>query len=234
MKVPAAAFNGVLRASQRVGPPNGGRAIMFVTPSSVAAVRDASIGFARATALRANRPVWLVDLDLRDNGVFHHLDVMAPSEQSQPGRAFSVAFDAAPIYRPVGKRLIATKGGVNPTKLLSLHEVPGSNLYVSRFRVEAMVAGQQLSLVRSQDWWTAARAKTDWVTVHALPLEQGGNALTLCRDVDGVVLVVEADRTNLSDVTIMQEEVEAAGGRTLGIVMVGVGADARWLNGRAA
>ncbi|MEM9738976.1 MAG: hypothetical protein AAF829_03840 [Pseudomonadota bacterium] len=234
MTVRAAAFNRVIRSAQAVGPPSGGRAILFVTPSSPAAVRTAAIGFARATSLRATRPVWLIDLDLRDNGLFHHLEVTAPTHQNQPGRAFSAALDSAPFYRPVGRRLIATQGGVNPTKLLSLHEVPGSNLYVSRFRVEAMAAGQKLSLSRSDDWWTAARAKSDWITVHALPLEQGGNALTLCPDVDGVVLVVEADRTPLDDVMIMQEEVESAGGRVIGAVMVQLGADARWLSTFAA
>lgn len=232
--MPPAAFNGVIRAAGRVGPPSGGKAIMFVTPSSVPAVRSAAIGFARATSLRATRPVWLIDLDLRDNGVFHHLEATAQSEKSLPGRAFSVAFDAAPIYRPVDRRLIATKGGVNPTKLLSLHEVPDANFYVSRFRVEAMAEGQKLSLSRSEPWWAAARTKTDWIVVHALPLEQAGSALSVCRDVDGVVLVIEADRTSLADVTAMQEEVEAAGGRVLGAVMVGVGADARWLGSFAA
>ncbi|MEL6661559.1 MAG: hypothetical protein AAFR33_01055 [Pseudomonadota bacterium] len=222
-------YSGVIRAAQRVGPPSGGRVILFLTPRSETAVREATLGFARATALRSPRPVWLIDLDLRNNGLFHHLEAVATSDHAQPGRAFSVAFEAAPIYRPVGKRLIATQGGVNPTKLLSLHEVPGENLYVSRFRVEAMAAGEKLTLAPARDWWAAARAKSDWITVHSLPLDQGGHALALCKDVDGVVLVIEADRTSLSDITAMQEEVETAGGRIIGSVMVGVGADARWL-----
>jgi len=234
MTVRVSDFAGVIRAAGRVGPPKGGRAIMFVTPTSAAAVRSAAIGFAMATAKRSPRPVWLLDLDLRNNGVFHHLEAIAPGSDKQPGRAFSVAFDAEPVYRPVGQRQIATRGGVNPAKLLSLHEIPGENLYVSRFRVEAMAEGQKLSLGRAEDWWTTARARADWITVHAQPLEANGSALSICRDVDGVVLVVEADRTPLADLTAMQEEVETAGGRLMGVIMVGVGADARWLGRFAA
>lgn len=234
MNVASESFHGVIRAASRVGPPVGGKAVMFITPSSSSAVRAAALGFVRATSSRSTRPAWLIDLDFRENGLFHHLEATAASPTSEAGRAFSVAFKADPIYKPVGRPDIVTKGGLNPAKLLTLHEVPNENFYVSRFRVEAIADGQRLALSRADAWWTAARARTDWITIHALPLEEGAGSLSVCRDVDGVVLVIEADRTSLDDVNAMHEEVEAAGGRVLGAVMVGVGSDARWLSKFAA
>ncbi|MCI4646222.1 MAG: hypothetical protein MRY64_15680 [Hyphomonadaceae bacterium] len=220
-------YSGVLRAAGRVGAPTGGRAILFVTPDDEALVREAATGFARMVAGRSEKPVWLLDLDFRGNSVFHHLDAMATKDAERPGRAFSAALDAAPLYKPVGRRLIATLGNVNPAKLLSLHELPGQNLFVSRFRAEAIVEGQKLALNRSPAWWQAAKGKAGWISVHALPLSQGGAALSFCRDVDGVVLVVQADVTPLEDVAAMREEVEAAGGHVLGAVMLGLRGDAR-------
>ena len=119
-------------------------------------------------------------------------------------------------------------------KLLSVHEMPGQNLFVSRFRSEAVAEGQKLALNRSPGWWQAARAKASWIVVHALPLSQAGAALSFCRDVDGVVLVVKADETPLEDVAAMREEVEAAGGFVLGAVLQGVRADARLISRVAA
>lgn len=227
-------FGGVLRAAKRIGPPKGGRTVMFVTPDDVDAVRQASLGFARLAAERYEKPVWLLDLDFRENGLFHYLESMAKTETERPGRAFSAALDAPPLYKPVGRRLVATIGNVNPAKLLSLHELPGQNLFISRFRSEAVADGQKLALNRSPGWWQAARSKASWIIVHALPLSQGGAALNFCRDVDGVVLVVKADETRLEDVGAMREEVEAAGGYVLGAVMLGVRGDARLISRVAA
>ena len=227
-------YSGVMRAAGRVGPPQGGKAVMFVTPEDVSAVRDAAIGFARHVAARSERPAWLLDLDLRSNGVFHHLDLNAAGEGDRPGRAFNASLDVTPIYKPVGRRILATLSNANPMKLLSVHELAGQNLFVSRFRAEAVAEGQKLALNRSPDWWQAARRKASWITVHALPLAQGGAALSFCRDVDGVVLVVKADETPLEDVAAMREEVEAAGGHVLGAVMLGVRGDARLVSRVAA
>ena len=227
-------YSGVIRAAGLVGPPQGGRTVMFVTPDDSAAVRDAAIGFARQVGERSEKPAWLLDLDFRGNGVFHHLDAVARNDEERPGRAFSAALDAQPLYKPVGRRLVATLGDVNPMKLLSVHEMPGQNLFVSRFRAEAVAEGQKLALNRSPGWWQAARTKASWVVVHALPLSQAGAALSFCRDVDGVVLVVKADETSLEDVAAMREEVEAAGGFVLGAVMQGVRADARFISRVAA
>ncbi|MEM6946489.1 MAG: hypothetical protein AAF486_00190 [Pseudomonadota bacterium] len=220
-------WSGVLRGAQQARAPGGGRSVLFVTPSSRGAVQTAALGFAQAAARRATRPVWLLDLDLRNNGLFHAVDPGKADAGNARARAFSAAFDAEPIYRSAAGGAIITKNGVQPAKLLTLNEVPGDNLMVSRFRVEALEGGQKLALSPSNAWWTAARAKTDWICVHALPLEETSSALAICADVDHVVVVVEADATPAADIAALKDEVEAAGGSVLGAVMVGLGADAR-------
>jgi len=164
----------------------------------------------------------------------HHLEAQGDPAR-QPGRAFSAAFDAQPIYRPIGRRLLATKNAVNPARLLALHEVPGENWLVSRFRAEAVEDGQRIAFRRAGAWWDIARKRTDWIIVHAPPLEQGGGgALALCRDMDAIVLVVEADRTRLEDVMAARDAVLSEQGNLLGCVMVGVGRDARRFSKLAA
>lgn len=219
-------LSGVLRAAVQSGPSNGAFAVMVVAPTWASGGAEMSLGLAKLAGQQMHKPVWLLDLDFKQSGLYHTLDA-SNEEGERPARAFSAALGTQPIYSPVGKRMIATRAGVEPLKLLTLHEVPGHNMFVSRFRSEAVVPGEQIALTRSPDWWQAARERAGAVIVHAPPLEHGGGALTFCRDMDGVIIVVDADRTAVDDVAAMKEEVDAQGGRVIGAVMTGVKGDVR-------
>ncbi|MEL7231811.1 MAG: hypothetical protein AAGJ85_04810, partial [Pseudomonadota bacterium] len=53
-------------------------------------------------------------------------------------------------------------------------------------------------------------------------------ALAAASQMDGVFIVVEADRTSAEDVVAARREIEAHGGEVRGLIMNRVGSDARF------
>lgn len=219
------ALAGLSEALLREAPSAGGRSVMLLSTGRDGHGLSSGIDLAVASALHSDGAVWLLDLDFRGNPAFHRFE--SGEAGMRPGRAFDASLEQAPLYKPVGSRLVATRGGVNPAKLLSLHEIPGLPLMVTRFRTEAVAEGQKLMLSRSPGWWTAARSRTDWIFVTAAPPSEVGASLAFCRDVDGVVLVADGHSATLDEVSALSDEVRAQGGQVLGIMLVNVPGDAR-------
>lgn len=222
------------RTASQAGPAGGGRAVMFVASGPSVDLASLTASFALMCADRSNRPVWLLDLDFRENPLFAAFDSGFAGESSLPGRAFDTRLSGYPLYCSATGQAVSTKGGVDPDKLLALHVITGTNLLVSRFRTEALAQGQKLVLQRRSSWWNAARQKADWIIVHAPPTQTSGAALSFARDVDGVIMAVEADRTRVDDAAQLRGDVEAEGGQLIGSVMTGVRADSRLIGRLAA
>lgn len=217
-----AALNAALA---REAPARGGRAVMLLSAGRDGHGLTAGIELALATAAHGDGAVWLLDLDFRENPAFHRFESGAAA--TRPARAFDASLSEAPLYKPVGNSQVATRGGVRPDRLLSLHEIPGLPLMVTRFRAEAVADGQKLMLSRSQGWWSAARARTDWIFVTAAPPTEVGASLIFCRDVDGVVLVADGRTATLDEIAALSDEIRAQGGQVLGVMLVNVPGDAR-------
>ncbi len=214
----------VWRTASRLTASGGaGRAVMFIAARDGEGVTSLAASFALLAGRQAEKPAWLVDLDLRRNPAFEAFETGFADRIGRPGRAFDASLRQEPIYSVVPRIAGKAEG-----KLLTAHEIDGANLLVTRFRNERLQPGQRVHIRTAPDWWRALRKLTDWIVVDAPSLQRSPAGLAMAGQMDGVVLVVEADRTSTEDVLSARREIEAHDGEIIGVVMNRVRADARF------
>ncbi|MCA8903166.1 MAG: hypothetical protein KDA53_18160 [Hyphomonas sp.] len=211
------------RAASRLAPASGGRTVMFVAAEAGEGTSSVAASFALMAAEQATRTAWLVDLDFMRNPDFEAFRDGFARKVGKPGRAYDAALKTEQIYS-VAPPAPGASGG---QKFLTAHAVEGTKLLVTRFREERLLPGQRVGLRPSPDWWGALRKAADWIIVDAPALSESSAALTFANQMDGVVLVVRADRTSVEDVASVTQEIENHGGRVVGAVMNRIRADAR-------
>jgi Mrp family chromosome partitioning ATPase len=94
-------------------------------------------------------------------------------------------------------------------------------LYVSRFNRAALAGNQKLQVTPAPDYWRAVRRSVDLTIVDAPPLEQSRAGLALAADMDGVILVIDGNKSDVRESIDLRDEVVGRGGRCLGIVVTG-------------
>ena len=210
-------------ASRLTSSEGGGRTAMFVSARDGEGTTRVAGSIALMASRRAQKQAWLVDLDLRRNSAFKAFETGFAKHVGPPGRAFDASLRREQIYSVVPR--VATRGS---DKLLTAHEIPGTQLLVTRFRNEHLNRGQRVQIRTQPSWWSGLREIADWIIVDAPSLERSPAALAAASQMDGVFIVVEADRTSAEDVVAARREIEAHGGQVIGLVMNRVGSDARF------
>lgn len=213
----------VWRASTRLAPISpGARAIMLVSARNGEGTTSMAASFASIAARRADKPAWLVDLDFKRNPALSGFEKGFSGDIGRPGRAYDASLRQSPIYSVTPRIADARQ-----EKLLTAHDIEGLPLLVTRFRNERLQAGQKVQVQSSPNWWQALRKISGWIIVDAPALERSSAAFTIAQQVDGIILVVEADRTSGEDIDSARRELEASGGHVLGTVLNRVGVDAK-------
>lgn len=200
----------------------GGKVIMFVSARTGEGVTSMAASYACMAARRSEKPVWLVDLDLRQNPVYHGFEDGFARDVGRPGRAYDASLRQVPIYQ-----LSPGVEGSRQDKLLTAHDVEGLPLLVTRFRGDRLKPGQKVRTHHAPDWWQTLRTLSSWAVIDAPALERSSAALTMAPVVDGIVLVVSADQTTAPEIESARQELEAKQGRVLGVVINRVRGDAR-------
>lgn len=214
----------IWRSAMRLGgAAEGARIMMFTSAVGGEGVSSMAASFACLAARRSEKPVWLVDLDLRGNPQFNAFKSGFARDVGKPGRAFDASLKRTPIFNVSPK---SADGRFE--KLLTVNEIEGLSLLVTRFRGERLNSGQTVSLQNSPDWWTALRQIAGWVIIDAPALSQSSAALTMASVADGTALVVAADHTKPAEVDDARRQLEARQGHVLGAVLNRVKADARF------
>jgi capsular exopolysaccharide synthesis family protein len=80
-------------------------------------------------------------------------------------------------------------------------------------------AAQSLDFELVGDLLARVRPEYDFVVIDSPPVNQYADASVLASKVDGVILVVEADRTPLAEAEAAKRQLERVGGRILGVVL---------------
>lgn len=200
----------------------GGRVLMFVSARVGEGVSSMAASFGCMAARRSEKPVWLVDLDLRQNPLFHGFQDGFARDIGAPGRAYDASLRQVPIYN-----ISPRDAGKPQDKLLTAHDVEGVPLLVTRFRGDRLKPGQKVRTQHAPEWWQALRGLSSWAVVDAPALERSSAALTIAPVVDGIILVVTADQTTPSEIESARRDLEAKQGRVLGVVMNRMRGDAR-------
>lgn len=195
-----------------------GRVVQFISARRGEGASTVAREFARFGARRAGRRVWLVDLDLNNNGQYAAVSAdakaygaLGPAAAASPdGSAF---FTVQPPYRNA-------KGQVRPDgDYLVAHSAGGPQLWVTRFRREVLKGPQAVSIVPAGDYWKAMRRQADLVVVDSPSADRSQAGLAVAPFMDDTVLVVAADEKQVKAPAMLRDAVGDAGGRVAGVFM---------------
>jgi len=203
-----------------LGPAPGhrGRVIQIAAASSGEGVSTVAREYARLTAVRARRPVWLIDADLAQQG---QMEAVAahPDRFGQIGKA-AIATPDGSIFFAVTPRIMDQAGKpVHPARLMTARPCLGGRLWVTRFAAEHLRSGQRAAAVSDARYWDALRKHADTVVIDAPAAERNDMAITLAPFVDATVLVVAAESGSANEPMMLRDEIEAVGGKIAGVVV---------------
>ncbi|MGC9963791.1 MAG: CpsD/CapB family tyrosine-protein kinase [Syntrophobacteraceae bacterium] len=174
-------------------PDNGKRVLQFMGSRPGEGTSTVVREFARIAADRIGRSVLLMDAD---------------RFQGTQSRYYSIASQCSWIDVLQGS---GDLGG-------AIHRVGESELFVSPSCNSSVPTPELFNSPRFEGFWGNLRTKFDLVLIDSPPLTVSPDALALASKVDGVVLVVEAEKTKWRTVRYVRERIERVGGNILGIV----------------
>jgi Mrp family chromosome partitioning ATPase len=195
-----------------------GRVIQFAAANTGEGVSTVAREFARLAAVRARRPVWLIDGDLAQQG---QLEAIAgqPDRFGRLGRPAQASPDGSTFFA-VSPRVQDKDGKpVPPARLLTARSCLGGRLWITRFAMETLRSGQRVEAVGQASYWDALRAHADTIVIDAPAGDRNDMAITLAPFVDATVLIVAAETTAAGDPLILRDEIEAVGGKIAGVVV---------------
>jgi Mrp family chromosome partitioning ATPase len=190
-----------------------GAVVMFMGTKHDVGISEVARAFAELAAERAAKSAWLIDLDFFGPGQFSALGGMQTGFKGP----YDMTFGVTPFWRaqPRSPDGAQGEGAVVGYKTL----IP--KLYVSCFNRKALADNQKLLVTPAPDYWRAVRRSVNLTIVDAPPLEQSRAGLALAADMDGVVLVIDGNKSNVRESIDLRDEVVGRGGRCLGIVVTG-------------
>ena len=203
-----------------LGPAPGhrGRVVQIAAASSGEGVSTVAREYARLAAVRARRPVWLIDADLAQQG---QLEAVAgePDRFGMLGKA-AIATPDGSIFFAVTPRIMDRAGKpVHPARLMTARPCLGGRLWVTRFAAEHLRSGQRAEAVSDARYWDALRKHADTVVIDAPAADRNDMAITLAPFVDATVLVVAAESGAANEPLMLRDEIEAVGGKIAGVVV---------------
>lgn len=199
-------------------PAHRGRVVAFVAANTGDGVSTVAREYARLAAVRARKPVWLIDADLNQQGQLEAVAAEAdrfgalgkPAQASPDGSSF---FVVTPPLRTADGRM------VRPSRLLTARSCLGGRLWISRFATERLRSGQRVEAAPDARYWDALRKHADTVVIDVPAADRNDMAVTLAPFVDFIVLVVASETTEAEPPLILRDEIEAVGGRIAGVVV---------------
>lgn len=197
--------------------PDRGRVIQFIAATSGEGTSTVAREFARLSAVRARKPVWLIDADLASQSqqaaVGHE-----PDRYGTLGRAASASPNGSAFFT-VQPPLRNREGAVvADARLISARPCLGRRLWVSRFRNDVLRAGQRALALPRGAYWDAMRRHAEMVAVDTPSADRSDFGLTLAPFADAVVLVVAAEAADAGAAAALRDQLESAGANCAGLV----------------
>jgi Mrp family chromosome partitioning ATPase len=199
-------------------PAHRGRVIQFVCANTGEGSSTVAREFARLAAVRARKPVWLIDADLAQPGQQEAV-AAEPERFGRLGAAASSSPDGASFFAVTPPVMGRDQKPVAPARLMTARPCLGGRLWITRFRAELMRAGQRAEPLSDPRYWDSMRKHADTVIIDAPAADRSDLAITLAPYVDATVLIVAAESTAANEPVILRDEIEAVGGRIAGVVV---------------
>ncbi|HEY1648168.1 MAG TPA: hypothetical protein VGF96_09320 [Terracidiphilus sp.] len=158
---------------------------------------------------------------------------------SSPNRGAGVSYAARALVRELTKSELASVAGVNVGFLRRLHEPTMEAIHKSFAKFQARTGGgawdtspskRPLALPERRGPWEGSwqyrrdciellRFEFDHTIIDCPSLEESGDVLSVAPFVDGVILVVEANKTRREQPRQAEQVIAAAGGKLLGYIL---------------
>ncbi|MFT3996977.1 MAG: transcriptional regulator [Asticcacaulis sp.] len=214
-----------LKSGANAGPARG-RALMFVSAHESEGVSTVAREYARCEAAFAERPVWLIDADLRRQG---QLDtILEEADRFGPPGPVSAATPDGSVFFAVSPKALNDAGQPIPDHhYLIARPFLDKRLWVTRIRDHLLTGGQRLRLFEASSYWQALRRHAQTIVVDVPSLERSNAAVQLAPLMDGVIMVVSEGEGDIEARLTLRDEIEQAGGRFLGMVFNKSSAPAR-------
>jgi Mrp family chromosome partitioning ATPase len=101
----------------------------------------------------------------------------------------------------------------------ALHQFGGTRLFISPSSVYSASHPHVYDSLLIDVFWKKLRQRFDLMLIDSPPVTTSTDGLAISSKVDGVVLVVEAERTRLPVVESARDRIKRSGGNILGIVL---------------
>lgn len=194
-----------------------GRVIQFVAATGGEGTSTVAREFARLAAVRARKPVWLVDADL-DRQTQSQAVAVEPERFGRLGKAAASSPDGSSFFT-VEPALCDREGRPVPAARLALaRPALGGRLWVTEARTAQIGLDRRARLSPSGAWWDAMRRHADTVVVDSPAADRSEAAALLAPLADLTVLVVSADTAEVDEPAALRRALEGAGGRVAGLV----------------
>ncbi len=167
--------------------------VLFIGSRSNEGTSTVARQLARTVSLRIGKNVLLIDLDRSrpDLHVYANLQLQGEIDE-----------------------VVCTGSAIDK----AFRQVEDSSLYVMPLFQSTMVTPRTLDYARSGLFWESLQNRFDLIIVDSPPATRFPDGLGMVSSVDGVVLVVEAERTRWPVALNVKQKVLASGGKILGIV----------------
>lgn len=198
-------------------PAHRGRLIMFVSAVKGEGVSTVSREFARLAAVRATKPVWLIDADLMHQQQQVHM-IQHPDRFGRAGETVAGSPDGSSFFTIKPPFLDKSGQRIRPARLLTAKPFLGRRLYATRFQQEALKAGQSADILKQGDYWSGLSQHAEAVIVDAPSVDVSDAALMMVPFMDEVVIVV-GENAAIEPPLLLKEQILSAGGRVTGMVI---------------
>ncbi len=203
-----------------LGPGRGhrGRVVLFVSALAGEGTSTVAREYARLAAVRARRPVWLIDADLLQQDQMSAIGG-DPERFGQLGRPAHASPDGSSFFA-ITPPLVGKDGQpVAPARLLTARPALGGRLWVTRFNQGVLRSGQRAEAIDDGRYWDALRGHAETVVIDAPSADRSDLALILAPLADVTVLVVAGQATEAAAPVALRDEIEAVGGNIAGVVV---------------
>ena len=159
------------------------------------------------------RVVYAIDLDLKRNALARVLAGNTRLGPRQEGRVAGHTFYS--VRGPQGALM------QERTSAFSYHQVAASRVFAGVFDARVLPPGGRVVISSAPQYWDAVRTVGAMAVVDAPSLDRSQIALRVARNMDGVVLVVGAERGDAPAATAAKDALVAAGANVIGLVYSG-------------
>ena len=149
--------------------------------------------FALATSQHSSKPVLLIEADFQ-----------------QPCQNQAFAIEAKPPLDYVLKEGKPLDGVIT--------QVDGSNLFLATLSSKILRSLTERGASHSTDIWKSAREQFSLILIDSSPVSETADSLAICESVDGVILVLQAEKTRSAVAQNVKKQILVRKGNLLGIV----------------